>query len=208
VNYPGGKGMYEYIRGKLAAKDLNYIIIDNNGIGYRIYTSTFTQADLPGEGQEVMVYTYLYLREGIMDLYGFSGKDELAVFEMLLTVSGIGPKAAVALLSAVSPTQFILAVLNDDINALTKAPGVGKKLAQKIILELKDKLKKEQLVKEPVSEGTPHTDDNLFQEAVRALMALGYTAMEANKAVASVFSRDMQLEDIIRNSLRAMAAGR
>lgn len=200
--------MYDYISGRIVNKGTNYIVIDNNGIGYRIYTSSTTLENLAGVDKESTVFTHLYLREAIMDLYGFSTKEELAVFELLITVSGVGPKAAISLLSTISPSSFSLAVISDDIKELTKAPGIGKKLAQKIILELKDKLKKDQLVKDPIIDIAAENNGSVIKEAVDALMVLGYTSMEANKAVVSVYEKDMELEETVRNALKIMASGR
>jgi Holliday junction DNA helicase RuvA len=142
-----------------------------------------------------------------MDLFGFATHEELSVFKLLLTVSGVGPKVALSLLSAVSPSKFSLAIITDDVKTLTKAQGVGNKMAQRIILELKDKIKKEQLAFRadtgPLLPQEPQAGSGL-SEAVSALMVLGYTQAEANRAVAAVYSDGMELEEIIRNALKGL----
>ncbi len=199
--------MYAYIKGRLEAKGNDYIVIEAGGIGYRINTSLSTIEAAGQTGNEFKAFTHLYVREDIMCLYGFATQEELGMFELLLTVSGVGPKAALALLSAVSPSKFGLAVITDDTKTLTRAQGVGAKLAQRIILELKDKIKKEQLA---MASGTGFDKAELpregsrLSEAVSALMVLGYTPAEASKAVASVYSDELDLETIIRNSLKGL----
>jgi len=199
--------MYAYIKGRLEAKGSDYIIIEAGGIGYRIYT-TLTTLEAAGQvGNEFKAYTHLYVREDMMSLYGFATHEELSAFELLLTVSGVGPKVALSILSSVSPSKFGLAVITDDAKTLTRAQGVGAKMAQRIILELKDKIKKQQLA---ANEGAEPESASAVQEgartseAVSALMVLGYSQMEAVKAVASVYSDDMDLETIIRNALKGL----
>ncbi len=198
--------MYAYIKGKLAYKHNDYIIVEANGIGYRINTSLSTVEAAGQDGAEVKVFTHLYVREDIMSLYGFITQEELGMFELLITVSGVGPKAAISLLSAVSPSKFGLAVITDDAKTLTRAQGIGSKMAQRIILELKDKIKKEQLaaVSGASKEETAAAvrGDSKVSEAVSALMVLGYTAVEASRAVSAVYSDEMDLEAIIKNSLK------
>ena len=152
------------------------------------------------------VYTTLYVREDVMALYGFSTREELKMFELLRTVSGIGPKVAVSVLSSISPSNFALAVITDDIKTLTKVQGVGKKTAQRMILELKDKIKKEQLTSLAVDQSEISDMDGKSSkrtEAVNALMVLGYTASEAEKAVLAAYSEDADLELIIKDALKA-----
>jgi len=144
--------LFAYIRGRLEYKNNDFLIVESNGVGYRIFTSLSTISGIGEIGQEVKVYTYLYVREDVISLYGFLTQEELNVFELLISVSGVGPKAAVSVLSAISPSRFSLAVITDDVKTLTKAQGIGKKIAQRIILELKDKIKKEQLTEYAQSE--------------------------------------------------------
>lgn len=199
--------MYAYIKGKLEYKCNEYIIVEANGIGYKIFTSLSTVEVLGAVGSDIKVYTYLYVREDMMNLFGFLTRDELSMFELLITVSGVGPKAAVSLLSAVSPSKFGLAVITEDAKTLTKAQGIGSKMAQRIILELKDKLKKEQLtgIAESPEEMAPANRENTrVSEAISALMVLGYTPLEASRAVSAVYSEEMELEAIIKSSLKSL----
>ncbi|MEN6314757.1 MAG: Holliday junction branch migration protein RuvA [Clostridiaceae bacterium] len=199
--------MYAYIKGKLEARGGDYLIIEAGGVGYKIFTSLSTLEIAGQQGNEFKAYTHLYVREDIMSLYGFATQEELGMFELLLTVSGVGPKAALSLLSAVSPSKFGLAVITDDTKTLTRAQGIGAKMAQRIILELKDKIKKQQLA---LNTGTGYetasvsAESSRLSEAVSALMVLGYTPAEASRAVAAVYSDDLDLETIIKNSLKGL----
>lgn len=201
--------MYAYIKGKLAYKHNDNIVVEANGVGYKISTALSTIEAIGSEGTDVKVYTHLYVREDVMSLYGFITQEELGMFELLITVSGVGPKAAVSLLSAVSPSKFGLAVITDDSKTLTRAQGIGSKMAQRIILELKDKIKKEQLsaIAETAKEQQPvmARGDSKVSEAVSALMVLGYTAVEASRAVSAVYSDDTDLEVIIKGALKNLA---
>jgi Holliday junction DNA helicase RuvA len=200
--------LFAYIRGRLDYKNNDFLIVESNGVGYRIFTSLSTIAGIGEVGGEVKVYTYLYVREDNISLYGFVNQEELNVFELLISVSGVGPKAAISVLSAISPSRFSLAVITDDIKTLTKAQGIGKKIAQRIILELKDKINKEQLTSNIGIEadiGTSGGDDSKVSEAISALMVLGYTPAEANKAVSAVYTEDMDIETIIKNALKGLA---
>jgi len=200
--------MIAYIKGKIAYKHNEYIIVETNGIGYKIFTSLSSVKAMGPVGDEVKMYTYLYVREDIMSLYGFCTQEELSMFELLISVSGVGPKAAVSLLSSITPSKFSLAVITDDAKTLTKAQGVGSKMAQRIILELKDKIKKEQLVatEKLKEESVPADGENTrIPEAISALMVLGYTPIEASRAVSAVYSDDMDLESIIKNALKGLA---
>lgn len=198
--------MYAYIKGTLAHKHNDYLVVEANGIGFKINTSLSTIESAGSGGNEVKVFTHLHVREDILSLYGFITQEELGMFELLITVSGVGPKAAISLLSAVSPSKFGLAVITDDIKTLTRAQGIGNKMAQRIILELKDKIKKEQLAAVSGSMREQAVSDargsSKASEAVSALMVLGYTAVEAGRSVLEVYSDDMDLESIIRNSLK------
>jgi len=195
--------MFAYLKGNLEHVDENYIIIDVHGVGYKVYTSVSTIEKLPQLHQEIKVHTYLHIREDIMDLYGFMAKEELSMFELLISVSGVGPKAALAILSTVSPSKFALAVVASDIKTITKAPGVGNKLAQRIILELKDKIKSEELTAMQADTqldiGTDHSS-----EAVNALVVLGYSLSEAAAAVKAVAGENDEVEEVIKKALRKL----
>jgi len=200
--------LFAYIKGKLEYKHNDYVVIEANGVGYKIITALSTIETIGPVGNEAKLHTHLYVREDIMSLYGFLTREELSMFELLITVSGVGPKAAVSLISAVSPSKFSLAVITDDVKTLTRAQGIGNKMAQRVILELKDKIKKEQLAVDNVSRDDDkviNKDNSGAMEAISALMVLGYTALEASKAVSAVYSDDMDLESIIKNSLKGLA---
>lgn len=203
----GVRCIFAYIKGRLSYKHNDYVVVEANGIGYKIITALSTIGNVGSVGDEVKVYTYLYVREDIMSLYGFLTQEELGMFELLISVSGVGPKAAVSVISSVSPSKFGLAIITDDAKTLTKAQGVGNKVAQRIILELKDKIKKEQLVAlndMNQAEAASSIGNSKVQEAVSALMALGYTAFEANKVISAVYSDDAELESIIKAALKAL----
>ncbi len=199
--------MFAYIKGKLDYKMNDYVVVEAHGVGYKIFTALSTINNIGQAGQEVKLYTHYYVREDTAALYGFASMDELGMFEMLLGVSGVGPKAAISLLSALSPSRFALAVVSQDAKSLTKAQGIGTKMAQRIILELKDKISKEQLngVKLGIDDITDNVSgDSVMQEAVSALMVLGYAAQEASKAVSAVYKTGMCVEDTIMNSLKSI----
>ncbi|WP_010251688.1 Holliday junction branch migration protein RuvA [Acetivibrio cellulolyticus] len=200
--------MFAYIRGKLEYKHNEYIVVEANGVGYKIYTSLSTIQNVESIGSEVKIYTHLYVREDIMSLYGFLTQEEMGMFELLLGVSGVGPKAAISVISSMSPSKFGLSVITDDYKSLTKAQGIGNKMAQRIILELKDKIDKTDMVTSFNGKdgAIPANNDNSrVSEAISALVVLGYTATEASKAVASVYSDDMDLECIIKSALKGLA---
>lgn len=197
--------MFAYVKGKLEHKYGDYIVIEANGIGYKIFTALSTFESIGAVGNEAKVYTYLHVREDIMNLYGFLTQEELGMFELLISVSGIGPKAAISLISVMSPSKFGLAVITDDAKALSQAQGIGNKTAQRIILELKDKIKKEQLVaiKGGNEEMTAVSGGNTrISEAMSALMVLGYTYTEASRAVSAAYKDDMDTESVIKEALK------
>lgn len=200
--------MYAYIKGTLEGRYNDYIVVEANGIGYKVNTSLSTIESIGQLGSNIKVYTHHYVREDIMALYGFVTKEELGMFELLISISGVGPKAASSLISAISPSKFGLAVITDDAKTLTRAQGIGSKTAQRIILELKDKIKKEQLVAVPgfgAGQLAGVARENMrTSEAISALMVLGYTALEAGRVVSAVYSEDMDLESIIKNSLKIL----
>ena len=193
--------MYYYIKGRIVHKDENGLAIDANGVAYFMNT-TLTSLSRAGEiGAEATMYTYLHIREDIMELYGFAAQEEKRMFLLLLSVSGVGPKAALSILSVLSPEKFALAVVTDDVKSITKAAGVGPKLAKRLILELRDKLKNEDLVQN--ADGGAEVEDVLTDsraEAVSALVALGYSAADARNAVRKV-DASLGVEEIIKKAL-------
>lgn len=201
--------MFYYVEGTVAVLEPNLAVIDCAGVGYAVNTSLTTCTAI-SLGQRARLYTYLYLREGIMELYGFSEQEELNCFKMLIGVSGVGPKAALAILSTAPTSQVALSIITGDAKLLTRAPGVGKKIAQRICLELKDKLAKEQ--KSGSISGLPAavpamTDSaSAVSEAIAALMVLGYSQDEAMRSMEGISVENAEAEDIIRACLKKLAA--
>lgn len=191
--------MYYYIRGKYITKGENYAVVDNGGIGYKIFTSLSVLERLE-PGSETTLYTHLYVREDAMDLYGFPTTEELSMFLNLLSVSGVGPKAALSILSVATPEKFALAVITNDVKTITKAAGVGPKLAQRVILELKDKLKTVDAVSSSDISDEDFTDER--SEAASALIVLGYSQAEASKAVS--LSEGGSVEELVKNALKKL----
>lgn len=196
--------MYYSISGIAEAKE-GFLVIHTGGVGYKIYTSNTTLARVTNH-QETTVYTYLNVKEDALDLYGFSTEEELSTFKLLLSVSGVGPKAALAVLSALTPTEFAMSVATQDAQTITRAQGVGKKMAEKIIVELKDKLKGVDLrdIAGSTTETVAPVSNGVLQEAVNALMVLGYSAYESRQAVKFVSSKSNQLEEIIKLALKEL----
>jgi len=202
--------MFYYVEGKVTHTEPNMAVIDCGGVGYLCHVTTLTLSTLK-LGEKARLYTYLYVREDAMELYGFHSIDEKNCFMLLTGISGVGMKAGLAILSTVSPEKFALAVLSDDEKALTQAPGIGKKLAQRIILELKDKLKKQ------YSAGGKQSADFVLPtdletvdttgEALMALQVLGYTSAEASGALRGVDTAGKSVEDLIRIALKNLAKG-
>lgn len=200
--------MYSYIKGTLAEIAEGYIVIDNHGIGYQIQTSANSIDELPPLGAEVKIYTYLHVKEDGMALFGFPAKETLQIFQLLLRVNGIGPKGALGILAALSVEELRFAVLAGDVKAISKAPGIGAKSAQRIILELKDKLNIEDLYTEMQTgpNSAPEKGSSARNEAVQALVALGYSSSEALSAITKAeVSQKADVEDILKAALKAMA---
>lgn len=193
--------MYEYIKGVFIGINKDYLVVENNGIGYRIYTSGSTIAKMPKTGECVQLYLEQIVREDFIGLYGFLSKDEINMFNLLITVSGVGAKAALSLLSICSVNNLKYSILSgDDVN-LIRAPGIGKKIAQRLILELKDKLSAEQLLENVNDDGVLSNNENCSTEALAALIALGYSEKEAKKALSNV-SKEDTVENIIKSCLK------
>lgn len=198
--------MIAYIKGSLEVKSSNYVVIDVNGVGYKIYMSAMGISNLPETGNIVKVHTYYYVREDNISLYGFNTLEELKMFELLLSVSGIGAKSAITMLSEITPSSFALAVISDDIKTLTKIPGIGAKSAQRIILELKDKLKTEQAISKTdvpeIKMAIAHNSQ--VEEATSALQVLGYTKKEIEKAFGMFETKELGVEDLIKKALKIL----
>lgn len=192
--------MFNYIKGKFICSGDGYIVIEAGNIGYTIYTSLNSLGALSGK-DDVKVYTYLYLREGIADIYGFSTEEEKRMFLHLLSISGIGPKAAVSILSVAPPEKIALAILTGDHKLIQKAQGVGTKVAQRVVMELKDKLKGIEINTEELPSDIQSTDN--ASEALNALLVLGYSESEAKKAIGKT-DTTLDTESIIKAALKAM----
>ena len=204
--------MYSYIIGEFVEMTPEGIVIENNGIGYDIKTSSLTAENIPKSGEFVKVYTYLHVREDDMSLYGFLTRDELNVFKLLINVNGIGPKGALGILSAISTDDLRFAVLSDEVNLIKSCPGVGAKTAQKLIIELKDKLRLEDAFERAINNNNKKDSvkqDNtviIMNEAVEALVSLGYGSKDAISAVKKVEDiQNKSSEQILKEALKGLA---
>lgn len=194
------------ITGELVHIEPNHIVVKCGGIGYSIKTSMTTVAKLPQIGEKVMVYTYLHVREDALDLFGFSDTSELTSFKMLISISGVGPKAAISILSDLTPEKFALCVATGDSKTLTKAQGIGLKTAQRIVLELKDKISKEQVASGVVGDTVLDVSNKTgnASEAISALVVLGYAQSDATQIITKLDS-NMSVEEMIKHGLKALA---
>lgn len=196
--------MISYVKGYLAAVGEDYAIVDVQGIGYRLGVSAMTIGQLPSTGKEVQLYSYMQVREDAIALFGFYDPDEKEMFERLIGVNGIGPKSALAILSIHSVNDLKFAILAEDAKAISKAPGVGAKTAQRVIMELKDKISLTEAFEErstAVSEQGITTDAS--RDAIEGLTALGYSASEAMKAVKSIENgQNMNAEQLLKAALK------
>lgn len=201
--------MYAYIKGTLEIKTTGYVVIEtNNGIGYKIFMSESAIERLSEIGSTVKIFTYMRVREDDISLYGFNTNEELRMFELLLSVSGIGAKSAINILSNITPSSFALAVITNDVNTLKKLPGIGAKSAQRVILELKDKLKTEEAeakIETSKEIQVAIKEDDKVQEAMSALQVLGYSKKEIEVAMQKIDTSAISVEDIIRKGLNNLA---
>ena len=195
--------MIAYLKGKLVIKSVDYIVIDVQGIGYKVYMSK-TAIDKLEEEKEIKVYTYLKVREDDISLFGFNSLEELHMFELLISVGGIGAKSAIAILSNITPSKFALAVITSDVNTLKKLQGIGPKTAQRIILELKDQIKTEEAIEN--QENTIKQEEQIqedMEELIQALQVLGYRRYEINNILPKI--KEETLEDRIKEALQYLA---
>ena len=192
--------MYYYINGEYVQNGENFIVVEAGGVGYKIYTSAIAMSKMPEAGKKVKVYTHFYVREDTQDLYGFPEQDELFMFLNLISVSGVGPKAALAILSVATPSDIALAIMTKNIKIITKAAGVGPKLAERIILELKNKIKNIDALPEEYSD---IEINDTSSEAISALVVLGYSEQEAKKAVGLSDSKK-SVEEIVKEALKKL----
>ncbi|MFR5584002.1 MAG: Holliday junction branch migration protein RuvA [[Clostridium] scindens] len=201
--------MISYLKGTLEALEEDKVVIDVGGIGYGVFMSGQAMGLLPSIGKEVKIHTYLNVKEDAMQLYGFLTKDDLEVFKLLIGVNGIGPKGGLGVLSALSPDELRFAVMSSDVKAICQAPGIGKKTAEKLILELRDKPRLEDALEHLASEnevqGAAAYQGEVQSDAVQALVALGYGSTEALKAVRQVdITENMEVEEVLKQALKMM----
>lgn len=199
--------MISYIRGELVAVEKEKVIIDVGGVGYGIFMPESAMGLLPQMGNDVKLYTYLNVREDAMQLFGFLTRDDLEIFKLLIGVSGIGPKGGLSILSKLTADDLRFAIMSGDSKAISAAPGIGKKTAEKVIIELKDKLDIEQILNPSDSETksaikTDSSANEVQSEAVQALVALGYGSTESLKAVNKVNSENMTVEAVLKQALK------
>ena len=201
--------MYSYLKGELVEILDDTIVVEVNNVGYNVHIPASMIDNFTGTGQKIKIYTYLHVKDELMQLYGFLTRDDLNVFKLLLGVSGIGPKGALAILTVITPDDLRFAVLGEDAKAIAKAPGIGSKTAQRLILELKDKLKLEDVFERKAASAEAGQGDALSgvkSEAVQALAALGYSSSEALKAVNGVeLIPDITVEEVLKAALKQMA---
>ncbi len=194
------------IKGKLTVSDVNFIVVECGGVGFKCFTTLNTVKNIGKIGDEINVFTYLAVREDAMDLYGFATLDELNAFKLLITVSGIGPKAAAAILSELAPDRLAICIASGDAKAITKAQGVGKKTAERVVLELKDKMGAITVgnASDVVSSVATVGESSNSAEAVEALVALGYSQSDAAVVVGSM-DKSLSVDEMIRNGLKQLA---
>ena len=194
--------MIAYIKGNIEIKTKEYIIIEVNGIGYKIFMSSSAINELE-QGKTAKIYTYLKVKEDDVSLYGFLNNEELVTFELLIGVGGIGAKSAITILSNISPSKFALAVITNNVNALKKLPGIGPKTAQRIILELKDKMKTQEAIEDeerPLEAAI--SLDNKANDAIEALCVLGYARRDIENVITKIDTSNLTVEDIIKQGLK------
>lgn len=199
--------MYAYIQGLLTEKEPDAVVVEAGGVGYRILAGSRTLAALPPAGSTVRVYTFHHVREDAHLLYGFLGRDEKEMFRRIIAVSGIGPKLAMSILSGMTPAELAIAVVTEDARAISRVNGVGKKTAERLILELREKIGTGELIQENRTAPSAAQPAGAAQEAIQALMALGYTSTEAARAVSRLPETCATVEEIVVHALRQMDRG-
>lgn len=196
--------MLAYINGKIEIKTNEYVIADVGGIGYKIFMSESSLAELE-LGRNKKIFTYMKVREDDISLYGFLNNEELLTFELLISVGGVGAKTAIGILSNIAPSSFSLAVISNDVNTLKKLPGIGAKTAQRIILELKDKMKSESAISQTDEEiKTTVKLDSKVEDAMEALTVLGYNRKEIEKVLDKIETKELDVEGIIKAGLKLL----
>jgi Holliday junction DNA helicase RuvA len=199
--------MIYHLNGTLELCEEGSCVIDCNGVGYKLSISDNTYTSIVGNvGKGLKLLTYLQVREDAVELYGFKNSDELSAFKLLITVSGVGPKAAMSILSLLTPDKLSLAICSEDTKTIAKASGVGTKTAARVVLELKDKIKPEDVIGKPVDDEEDSVISTLRQEATEALVALGYTVSDAYKVLQKLdITEETRVEDVIKMALRQIS---
>ena len=197
--------MLAYIKGSLEIKAKNYIVIDVSGLGYKVFMAENAIESIGEIGEIIKVFTYYRVSEDVISIYGFKTQEELNTFELLLSVSGVGAKSALGMLSCIEPSEFAIAVISNNVKLLTQIPGIGNKSAQRIILELKDKLKAEQLEQDVSREASLKSNSlqntENIQEAISGLMVLGFSKKDIEKAFEHLDVNSLSIEDLIKKGL-------
>lgn len=203
--------MLAYIKGELANKSRGYVVIDVGGLGYKVFMSELSMENIGNIGDVVKVYTYYRVMEDDISIFGFNTNEELRLFELLISVSGVGAKTAITMLGTIKPEEFAIAIISNDINTLKKLPGIGVKTAQRIVLELKDKLKKEKQIEELSTAIEKSTlvknkieKDKKIEEVFDALQVLGYNSKDIEKAMERI-DNSLSLEEIIRAGIKELS---
>ena len=198
--------MLAYIKGELTQATNEYVVIEAGGLGYKVFMPETAIEKLGNIGENVKVHTYYRVREDDISIFGFNTQEELRMFELLLSVSGVGAKTAVVIISTIEPSDFALAVISEDVSELVKIPGIGKKSAQRIVLELKDKLKKDAISVEADKKVNTKAQTNAdVEEAMSALQVLGYNKKEIEKVFEKLDKTNLGLEDLIKKGLAALS---
>lgn len=209
--------MLAYVKGTLEMKMTGYVVIDVGGLGYKIFMSDVGIEKLGNIGDTVKVHTYYKVREDDISIFGFNTLEELRMFELLIGVSGVGAKTALAMLAVCEPSEFALAVISEDVKALTGIPGIGPKSAKRIILELKDKIKTEQEIeniknqinnneKSNIKIQEAIKNDDKIEEAIQALQVLGYNKKEIEKVFDKIDAKEISIEELIKRGLSILSA--
>ena len=194
--------MISYIKGSLELKTIDYVVIDVGGIGYKIFMSANSIDRLGETGEVVKVYTYMRVREDDISLYGFCTSEELKLFEQLLGVSGVGAKSALSILSNISPSSFALDIISGDVATLKGLPGIGAKSAQRMILELKDKMKTQDAIETEFIPTKNVTKNDKSRDAIEALQVLGYARKDIDMAIGNIDTDNLSVEEIIKQGLK------
>ncbi len=204
--------MLAYIKGELAVKSRGYVVVDVNGLGYKIFMSEIAMENVGNVGDVVKIHTYYRVMEDDISIFGFNTGEELRLFELLISVSGVGAKTAIAMLGAIEPSDFAIAIISNDIDTLKKLPGVGAKTAQRIVLELKDKLKKEQTIDElNIANETinktkiSNKQDEKLEEVKSAFQVLGYNNKQIQDILTKIYNPELGLEELIKLGLQELA---